>query len=65
MSDHKMNWPVVYSDRSLFDVYGVTGIPTTYLIGRDGTIHSFHVGYSAESFKTFRAEVEKLLKEKH
>jgi peroxiredoxin len=65
MADNKMNWPVVYSDRSLFDVYGVTGIPTTYLIGRDGTIHSFHVGYSAESFKAFRAEVEKLLNEKH
>ncbi len=65
MKDHKMNWPVVYSDRSLFDTYGVTGIPTTFLVGRDGKVHSFHVGYSAESFKAFRAEVEKLLKEKH
>lgn len=65
MKDHNMNWPVVYSDRSLFDTYGVTGIPTTFLVGRDGKVHSFHVGYSAESFKKFRAEVEKLLQEKH
>jgi thiol-disulfide isomerase/thioredoxin len=65
MKDHNMSWPVVYSDRSLFDTYGVTGIPTTYLVGRDGKVHSFHVGYSAESFKKFREEVEKLLKEKH
>lgn len=66
MADNKMNWPVVYCpDKALFEAYGVTGIPTTFLVGRDGTIHSFHVGYSAESFKAFRAEVEKLLKEKN
>lgn len=65
MKDNNMVWPVVYSDRTLFDVYGVTGIPTTFLVDRDGKVHSFHVGYSAESFKAFRAEVEQLLKEKH
>jgi peroxiredoxin len=66
MKEHNMNWPVVYcADKSLFETYGVTGIPTTFLVGRDGTIHSYHVGYSADSFKEFRAEVEKLLKEKN
>jgi thiol-disulfide isomerase/thioredoxin len=65
MKDNKMNWPVVYSDRSLFEIYGVTGIPTTFLIDREGNVHSFHVGYSADSFKTFRAEVEAMLKAKN
>ncbi len=65
MKDNNMNWPVAYSDRSLFDIYGVTGIPTTFLIDREGNVHSFHVGYSADSFKTFRAEVEAMLKAKH
>ena len=66
MKEHAMNWPVAYcADHSLFDLYGVTGIPTAFLIGRDGKVVSFHVGYSPELFKEFRAEVEKALKEKN
>ncbi|HXH60545.1 MAG TPA: TlpA disulfide reductase family protein [Fimbriimonadaceae bacterium] len=61
--EHNINWPVAYIDRSVFDTFGITGIPTTYVIDRQGNVHSYHIGYSADLFKTFRAEVEKLLKE--
>ncbi len=64
MKDFNMNWPVVYGERSNFEAYGITGIPTTIVVGRDGKVHKLHVGYSADSFKAFRAEVEELLKAK-
>jgi len=64
MEKHKMNWPVVYSDNSAFEAYGVSGIPTVVVIGRDGKVHELKVGYSAASFAEFRAKVEKLLAQK-
>lgn len=39
-----MNYPVAMGDRHLRSLYGgITGLPTTFLIGRDGRIH-FKVG---------------------
>ncbi|MBS1723150.1 MAG: TlpA family protein disulfide reductase [Armatimonadetes bacterium] len=61
IADHKIPWQVVYGDRSNFEAYGISGIPTTILIDRNGVVHEVHVGYSPESFKAFRAEVEKLV----
>lgn len=61
MKENNMNWPVVYGDRSNFEKYGVTGIPTVFIIDRNGNVVDLHVGYSADSFKKFREEVEKLL----
>lgn len=64
IDDFKINWPVVYDNSNSFANYGVSGIPSAILIDRKGVVHKYHVGYSPESFKEFRAEVEKLLKEK-
>lgn len=61
---YELPWPVVYGDRSNYQTYGITGIPTAIVVGRDGIVHKIHVGYSAESFKAFRKEIEKLLEEK-
>lgn len=64
MTEHKIPWSVVYGERTNLDAYGVTGIPTAVLIGRDGKVRELHVGYSPESFKKFRQEVEKVLAER-
>ncbi len=64
IKEFNISWPVAYGERTNFDAYGITGIPTTILIDRKGNVHSVDVGYSPESFKKFRAEVEKLLGEK-
>lgn len=64
MDEFKINWPVIYDNNNSFTNYGVSGIPTAVLIDRKGIVHEFHVGYSPDSFKAFRAEVEKLLAEK-
>lgn len=62
MEKYDMNWNVSFIERDVFDSYGITGIPTAYLIDRDGNVHSYKVGYSAESFAKFRKKVEELLK---
>lgn len=61
MKEHKIDWPVIYTDRSSYAPFGVTGIPHVVLIDRDGKVVKVKVGYSPESFKEFRATVEKLL----
>lgn len=63
MSKHKMNWPVVYSNQNAFTAYGVSGIPTVVVIGRDGKVYDLKVGYSEASFAEFRTKLEKLLNE--
>lgn len=61
MAEHKMNWPVVYGDRTNFENYGVSGIPTVFILDKTGKVVDMHVGYSPQSFKEFRAKVEELL----
>ncbi|MFM9873548.1 MAG: TlpA family protein disulfide reductase [Fimbriimonadaceae bacterium] len=62
--DFNINWPIVYDANDSFSSYGVSGIPTSILIDREGIIRSIHVGYSPESYAKFRKEVEDLFKEK-
>jgi thiol-disulfide isomerase/thioredoxin len=64
MKQHNMNWKVVYGPRENFENYGVTGIPTVFLLDRQGNVRNIHVGYSPESFAAFRKEVEALLNAK-
>lgn len=58
---HNLPWPTVFADRSNLEKYGVGGIPHITVIGRDGKVHSFKIGYSAETFAEFRKEIEKLV----
>ncbi len=61
LKEHALPWPVIYGERTNFEPYGVTGIPTCVLIDKDGKVHQIKVGYSKETFAKFREEVEKLL----
>jgi peroxiredoxin len=57
---HQMNYPVVPSDIKLADAFGgVLGLPTTFVIGRDGRIHTKHNG--ATDFSTLEREAVALL----
>jgi len=40
--------PVVMDDGTLGDAFGVSGIPHTVIIGKDGTIQTVHTGFSLE-----------------
>lgn len=60
--EHKMNYPVVAGDLKIADAYGgVLGLPTTFVIGRDGRVRDKLVG--ATDFTSLEREVVKLLQE--
>jgi cytochrome c biogenesis protein CcmG/thiol:disulfide interchange protein DsbE len=58
---YQMNYLVVPSDLKIADAFGgVLGLPTTFVIGRDGRIHGKHNG--ATNFSTLEQEVVALLR---
>jgi peroxiredoxin len=58
--DYKMNYPVALGTQTVSELYGgVYGLPTTFVIGRDGRIYSRHPG--AEPASVFEDEVKTLL----
>gem|GEM_PF-6042881 len=60
IKDHSMTWPVIYTDKANYDLYGVSGIPHVVLIDKKGAVHKIKVGYSPDSFAEFRKVVEAL-----
>ncbi|HZU32926.1 MAG TPA: TlpA disulfide reductase family protein [Candidatus Angelobacter sp.] len=59
---HQVNYPVVPSDIKIADAFGgVLGLPTTFLIGRDGKIHDKYNG--ATNFAVLEQEVVRLMKQ--
>ena len=56
----QMNYPVAVGNDRLGELYGgMPGLPTTFLIGRDGRIYAKHVG--ATDPAVFEAEIKELL----
>ena len=56
----QMNYPVAVGNDRLGELYGgMPGLPTTFLIGRDGRIYAKHVGATDPS--VFEAEIKQLL----
>lgn len=63
MAEHNISWPVLYTEKTPYEAYGVTGIPHVAVVGRDGKVKHTKIGYSPEGMASFRAMVEKLLTE--
>lgn len=58
--EYRMNYPVAMGDERITTLYGgILGLPTTFLIGRDGRIHAKHMG--ATDVSVFEEEVKELL----
>jgi len=58
--DYKMNYPVAVGNQRIGELYGgVLGLPTTFLIGRDGRIYAKHTGATNPSI--LEDEVRQLL----
>jgi cytochrome c biogenesis protein CcmG/thiol:disulfide interchange protein DsbE len=56
----KMNYPVIIGNQQVAQEYGgILGLPTTFLIGRDGRIHSKHSGLA--DFPKLEQEIVALL----
>ena len=59
-SDFHMNYPVAMGSDKLGMLYGgILGLPTTFLIGRDGRIYAKHEGLT--DLSTFEQEIKELL----
>ena len=58
--EFRMNYAVAMGDERVPELYGgIIGLPTTFLIGRDGRIHSRHIG--ATDVSVFEEEIKELL----
>jgi peroxiredoxin len=56
----KMNYPIVMGNAKIGDLYGgVLGLPIAFVIGRDGRIHTKHIG--ATDISIFENEIAGLL----
>lgn len=61
MEEYEVNYPVVIDRGKIMDKYGPTmGIPTTYVIGREGNLEYFAVG--ALTNKELEPRLQELLK---
>jgi cytochrome c biogenesis protein CcmG, thiol:disulfide interchange protein DsbE len=43
--------------------FGLEGMPTSFLIGRDGKVRFVHTGYTQKTLEDYRREIELLLEE--
>lgn len=58
--EFNMNYAVAMGDERMTELYGgILGLPTTFLIGRDGRIYSKHTG--ATDVSVFEEEIKELL----
>ena len=58
--EFRMNYAVAMGDERVPELYGgIIGLPTTFLIGRDGRIYSRHIG--ATHVSVFEEEIKELL----
>jgi len=57
----RMNYPVAMGSEQLSTLYGVYGLPTTVLVGRDGRIYAKLVGAVQPAY--LEREIRKLLSE--
>lgn len=57
---YKMNYPVLLCDEITYRKYGsIQGIPTTFVIDREGKIYRKYIGYREK--KIFKEDIKKLI----
>ena len=56
-----IQYPIILADDEVLKDYGISPIPTTYLIDREGYISKKWVGYSQGLMSKISAETERLL----
>lgn len=61
LAEKKINYPTVLGDQALASRFGVSALPVTLLIDRDGKIADLHAGMVDKD--AFEAEIKALLKD--
>jgi thiol-disulfide isomerase/thioredoxin/outer membrane lipoprotein-sorting protein len=61
-AEHKLTIPVVRDLQQVSDsVFQVQALPTSVVLGTDGTVQDYHVGFDAQLAETMPQKIEKLL----
>lgn len=60
MDEKKINWPVAFVGKDVFEAYNCTAIPHVVVLDKAGKIRKVKVGYDAKGMEAFREELEKL-----
>ncbi|MDP5214542.1 TlpA disulfide reductase family protein [Pseudoalteromonas tunicata] len=64
LATHPANFPVVYdSEGILAKQYKLVGMPSSYLIGKDGEIKRSHAGFINKQIPTYEQEIQLLLQQ--
>ncbi|MEX0979044.1 MAG: TlpA disulfide reductase family protein [Pirellulales bacterium] len=59
---HDLTIPIVRDQEQIAErVFHLEGLPTTIVLGRDGTIQDYHIGYDAKLAETLPLKLERLL----
>ncbi len=59
---HNLTIPIVRDQDQISDqVFQLEGLPTTIVLGRDGTVQDYHIGFDAKLDETLPAKLERLL----
>jgi peroxiredoxin len=62
IAQHPVRYTIVQNPQGdIPKAFGVSGMPSSYLIDRDGTIRQRHIGFDKKDVDMLRAEVTKLL----
>jgi peroxiredoxin len=62
IAQHPVRYTIVQNPQGdIPKMFGVAGMPSSYLIDRDGTIRQRHIGFDKKDVDMLRAEVTKLL----
>ncbi|MCC5810702.1 MAG: TlpA family protein disulfide reductase [Ectothiorhodospiraceae bacterium] len=59
-----VSYPILFdADKQASRLYEVVGMPSTYLIGRDGKVRHVHIGFRDSYIEQYEAQVRQLLQE--
>ncbi|WP_430462844.1 TlpA family protein disulfide reductase [Thalassolituus sp. LLYu03] len=65
LKEFPVSYPTLHDAKGATpDAYGLRGMPTSYLIGRDGKVKAVHQGFKPSDIDKIRDEVQQLLKQK-
>jgi cytochrome c biogenesis protein CcmG, thiol:disulfide interchange protein DsbE len=62
LAEHPVKYTIVQNPKGdIPKAFGIDGMPSSYLIDRDGTIRDRHVGFDPKDINALRGEIAKLI----
>jgi len=62
LAEHPVKYTIVQNPKGdIPKAFGIDGMPSSYLIDRDGTIRDRHAGFEPKDIDTLRGEITKLI----